>query len=121
MRCRRSHRVFVKGGYDGAVEGGPFRNFKHPLRGYRAFRLDPDVGVSQPGHAVPSDFQDVFESLGYQHPDECALALQNSVGCNGGAVEDAANLRVGHTVGVEYLGDAGDEAPGRVVGSGRRF
>ena len=121
MRCRRSHRVFVEGGEDSAVEGGAFRKFKDEFRGYRAFRFDPDMGVGHPGHAVSPDFQDIFEPLGYQHPDGCAFALQNSVGGYGGAVEDATNLRVGHAPRAEYLREAGNEAPRRVVGSGWRL
>ena len=115
-RRRQSHCVFVQGADDSAIEGGAFRNFKEALRGYRTFRLDPDVGVGHPIPGVSSDLQDIFEPLGYQRPYGCAFALQNSVGGYGGAKEDATNLRVSYAPRLEYLGEAGDEAPRRVVG-----
>ena len=117
-RSRRSDRVFVEGRNDGSVECGALRNLKDTLRGHRAFRLDPDVRVGHPVHAVPSNLQHVLEPLGHQHSNGRALALQNSIGGYCGAVEDAPNLGIRHAVRVEYAGDAGDEAPGRVVGRG---
>ena len=118
MLCRRTYRVFVERGNDSAVKGGAFLDFKDALRGHGAFRLHPDVGVGQAGHAVASDFQNVLESVGYQYSDGCTLALEDGVGGDGGAVKDVTNLRVGHAIGAENLADAGDEATGWVIGSG---
>ena len=117
-RRRSAHRIFVKSVDDGAVEGGPFRYFEDALRWHRAFRLDPYVRVGQAGHAVASDFEDVLEPLGYQHPDGRSLALEDSVGGYGGAVEQAAHLRVGHAAFVQYPGYACYETPRWIIRGG---
>ena len=104
-----------------AAERGALVDLQAIPRPYRAFRLDPGVGVGQAGRAVAGDFQDVFVAVGDQEAHGRALVFEDGVGGDGGAVKDVGEVFKPDAPGPEDFGQAAHEAHRGVFGRGRGF
>ena len=63
------------------------------LRQNRASRFDPREQVCAPRDILPSDLENVFESIGCYETDIRALTFQNKVGGNSRAMENLSEFR----------------------------
>src|SRR6185437_16681517 len=102
-----------------AVGGDALVDLDGVLQRGEGLRLGPDDPAREPArHVGTGDLQHLAEALGRDEPDRGALALQDRVGGDGGAVQHLRDVRQGDARLVTDLRDAVAHADGLVGGRG---
>ena len=114
--------VLVERGDHGAVAGDPFRDLDGVLQRGQRFGFGPDDPAGQAArHERPGDLQHLPEALGGHQPDDGALALQDRVGADGGAVQHLRDLGVRDTGVLADLSDPAEHTDRLILRRGRGF
>ena len=92
----------------------PLGKLETPFARHQGRRVPTAEVVHVRAHLAP-DLQQVPEPLGRHHGDGTALALDQGVRCDGGAVGETDDIRRDKTVAPRHLPETGKDRPTRVV------
>src|SRR5581483_920480 len=91
------------------------------LRRHGTLRLDPGEQAGAARHVLAADLEHVLEAGGGDERGRSTLALQDEVGRDRRAVEDAGDIAAGKPRDLQHLGNAVAETAGGVVRRRRRL
>ena len=111
----RQHAGLVQGQDHTAIGGDPLAHLQPVAAWNQGGRLVPGE-IVEIGGAHPADLQNVAKATGGQQPGDSALALQDGVGADRGAMQDLGHGGSRHTGGLQNRADALDHRPGRLAG-----